>query len=523
MIILYSFFLDFLIQLKEVIGIPAILDKCVEKLKKQGKSESSAFAICTTALKKSGKMDDQLIEQLIETELRKDKHMKTKSKKKGQPEISHRFSFPVSEKVLSSFELAEKDKPIDIQGLKKGKFRHPWWGVLTFNDEFFNNLISNFERNVPQEEISFDFQHRPDWGAAAWVKKLFIKDDAFMASVFLTEKGRESIKKKEFKYFSLEYTDNYTDYVFDEEVDEDGETVERETKVSYGPALLGGGLTNRPFIKGMKPVSLSEAGEEVVLEEIFEDKEVNEEMKKKLEDLEKEQKKLTEQIKKLAEAKDEESEAKTKELQDKLNGVEEDLKTFKEADEKTRKKEKDRELEEKKEKDRKLKEMEKAKDKKLQEAEGKVKELSDRLDKMGESVKKLMKSNEILEEDKVEMEVKAKLGEIKKLGIFPSTLKIVTSLMEAKETRTFSVKLSETEEGKDPVEKTFSFGDAIYEILNSIPKDHRFTESEESETETTPSGKKKLSVEEVEAYAAKHEISFDEAYVKLDPKGEQSE
>jgi|GEM_PF-3894804 len=44
--------------------MPEILDKCVDKLKKQGKSESSAFAICTASLKKSGKLDEKFISKL---------------------------------------------------------------------------------------------------------------------------------------------------------------------------------------------------------------------------------------------------------------------------------------------------------------------------------------------------------------------------------------------------------------------------------------------------------------------------
>ena len=47
-----------------MIKIPAILDKCVEKLKKQGKSESSAFAICTASLKKAGKLDENFLKKL---------------------------------------------------------------------------------------------------------------------------------------------------------------------------------------------------------------------------------------------------------------------------------------------------------------------------------------------------------------------------------------------------------------------------------------------------------------------------
>ena len=291
-----------------MIKIPAILDKCVKDLKKQGKSEKSAWAICTASLKKAGKLDEEFLaswseveegtqefdelmvyvenhaleiwkaptkrndipsSHFFDTESKeypyrnsdgsvngagvmaawklanrsgvkkasssliskikpfRDKCIKVKSKKQSEIEI-RKFSFPLSEDIFKIFELADKEKAVDVQILKTGRFKHPWWGVLRFNDQFFDSMIKNFNANVPQEEIAFDFQHRSESGAAAWVSKLFIDGSSLMATMSLTAEGKKAIKDKQFKYFSAEYTDNYVAYDFEDVENDDGVVVERE-------------------------------------------------------------------------------------------------------------------------------------------------------------------------------------------------------------------------------------------------------------------------------------------------------
>jgi len=467
---------------------------------------------------------DKVINSIKERRLNKlaEEHMETKGKK--QSKISHRFTFPLSESTLLSFELAGKDKPIDIQILKEGKFRHPWWGILTFNGAFFKKLIHNFDQDIPQEEIAFDFQHRSDAGAAAWVKKLFQEGKSLMASVLLTEEGRKSIEKKEFKYFSAEYTDDYSEYLFEEEVNENGETIEKEVKINYGPALLGGGLTNRPFIKGMKPVSLSEAGEIVTLEEILEnEEEVNVEMEKKLKDLEKEQKKLQDQMAALKDEKDEKSQKELKDLQIQLEEIKTDIKTLNEVGEK-KKRENAKSLTET---EKKLEETSKKLEetsKELAESNKRGKELSGKVDTLGDSVKTLMKSNEDLAVREYKTGMEKKLGDFKTMGAFPSTLKIIEPILFLEETKKFSITLSEVKkEGEDPVKRTLSLADVIYDLLDSIPQEFRFSESEESEAITSASGGKEMSVTEVEKYATEKKISFGDALVELQMDGKIKE
>ncbi|WP_230368805.1 phage protease [Paludibacterium denitrificans] len=57
-----------------------------------------------------------------------------------------------------------------------------------------------------------------------------------------TEFGIEAVKERGFQYLSAEYSENYQD-------NEQGRT--------HGPVLLGAGLTVRPVIKRLDPVTLS--------------------------------------------------------------------------------------------------------------------------------------------------------------------------------------------------------------------------------------------------------------------------
>ena len=582
-------------------AIPEILEKCVTKLKKQGKSESSAYAICTASLKKSGKLDDVFLDSLAEIEegtfefeefetylqenallawsaptQRKDlpsshffdpknkkypyrnsdgsvnssgvlaawklahesrsgekadskiisriqpyrdRCMKEKNKKQEAAPF-RRFSSMVPESFIDSIQFGEKNPSIDIQCLRMGKFKHPWYGTLKFDQKFFENMVKNFEADIPNPEIAFDFRHTPDFGAAAWVSKTFIDGQNLMSTVTLTERGKDALKKKEFKYFSVEYTDDYVEYEFTEELDEKGNLVERESKISHGPTILGGAITNRPFIKGMLPVSLSETGEVIQLEEIVDSgdngssnglKEVKGSMEKSLEELKAEQESIKTKIKELEEKKDGSSKEELDKLAVKLDEISVAVKELSEGGDEDATKT--------------LAELDSAKEelktanKKLEDKDKETKKLSDDVKALTETVKSLMKSNEVLHEDKYQISVEKKLGDFRKLGAFPSTIEVIKSMIFSEDVKKFSVKLSEGEgEAKKEVQK--SFLDVVGLILESIPREHRFTDSELSESVITPTGSaKELQIEDVEERAKKEGITFEEALIRFSKEG----
>jgi len=599
-----------------VIEIPAILDKCVKDLKKQGKSESSAFAICTASLKKAGKLDEDFLASLSEVEegtqefdelmvyvenhalevwksptdrkdipsnhffdtenkrypyknsdgsingagvmaawklahgikgVKKaslsliseikpfrDKCIKTKSKKQSETEI-RKFSFPLSEDIFETFELADKEKPVDVQILKTGRFKHPWWGVLRFNDQFFEGMVKNFNANVPQEEIAFDFQHRPELGAAAWVSKLFVDGSSLMATMSLTAEGKKAIKDKQFRYFSAEYTDNHVAYDFEDVENEDGVVVEREIKNSYGPCLLGGGLTNRPFIKGMKPVSLSENGQILEFEELKEEfdfnlsEEVNVDMKT-LEELRKEQEGIKASIVKL-ETEDKTDKKVEKELSDlaeTLKKVEDAIVELKEAE---KKKKSTKEEDDTKVLDELKINLAKA-TKALEDKEKEVKTISAEKDEMGKklsddikalsgNVTKLMKSNEVLQDEKYKANVEENIRKFSELGVFPTTLKVIKPILLSDKAKAIVITLSEkVGDEKEPKDVDYGLADVFHKIFSSIPEEFRFSDSELSRSETNPTGSSKsLTEADVQAYADEKKLSYEGALIELSKEG----
>ena len=599
-----------------MIKIPAILDKCVKDLKKQGKSEKSAWAICTATLKKAGKLDEDFLASLSEVEegtqefnelmvyvenhalatwkaptKRKeipsghffdpknkkypyrnsdgsvncagvlaawkmahgarsgkkagssliskikpyrDKCIKTKSKKQSEVEI-RKFSFPLSEDIFETFELADKGKAVDVQILKTGRFKHPWWGILRFNDQFFDGMIKNFNANVPQEEIAFDFQHRPELGAAAWVSKLFTDGSSLMATMTLTAEGKKAIKEKQFRYFSAEYTDNHIAYDFEDVENEDGVVVEREIKNSYGPCLLGGGLTNRPFIKGMKPVSLSEDGQVLEFEELKEEfdfnlsEEVNFDMKT-LEELRKEQEGIKAKIVKLEteDKTDKKVEKKLSDLAENLKKVEDAIVELNEEGAKAASKEDAKILNDLKanlEKATKALETKQEEVKTLsaeKDKEGeKVKKLSEDLKSLTENVTKLMKSNEGLQDEKYKTNVEDRLRQFSELGVFPATLKVVKPILLSDKAKEVIITLSEkVGEEKEPKDVDYGLADVFHKVFSSIPEEFRFSDSELSRSEINPTGSSKsLTEADVQKYADEKKLSYEDALIELSKEG----
>ena len=148
---------------------------------------------------------------------------------------------------------AEGGLSSEIQLFKLGKFTH-WSGdEFEINEESMEQFVENFERFKEEAKdkdhvIPIDYNHGSlDYGvdvskAAGWIDSLSIKEDGLYAKVSWTKSASELIKEKEFRFVSPEFSVDPTD--------EYGETLE-------GCVLYAAALTNRPFLKGMAPVTLN--------------------------------------------------------------------------------------------------------------------------------------------------------------------------------------------------------------------------------------------------------------------------
>ncbi len=158
----------------------------------------------------------------------------------------------LSERInVEGYEISYKEQGLsEIQLLREGKFFHPVYGEVDITDDILSALIENFESGVRGIDISIDYTHDNDDGedpASCWIKELFKQKDengapGLFANVEFTSKGRILVKSKEYKYVSADFQISYV--------------TESGRHVPY--VLCGGTLTNRPFIKEMNQIKLSE-------------------------------------------------------------------------------------------------------------------------------------------------------------------------------------------------------------------------------------------------------------------------
>ncbi|MBF0300597.1 MAG: hypothetical protein HQK51_17925 [Oligoflexia bacterium] len=187
-------------------------------------------------------------------------------------------------------ENEEKKKPDNIiQVLRTGTFHNTFFNEsLVISSEVLASMIKNFSSKIRGIDPMIDFAHRSDLEAAAWIKNLFTKNDnqELWAEVEWTEVGEAAIEKKLYRYISADFSFNYRD---------------NETLKDHGPTLFGAALTNRPFVKNMQPVQLSEqninnSGEATTMNELEELKKENLELKNQINDFSKKMELLQKQI-----------------------------------------------------------------------------------------------------------------------------------------------------------------------------------------------------------------------------------
>lgn len=160
--------------------------------------------------------------------------------------MNETFRFIPLEIALS--EIVEA--PARVQVLRTGSFQHPQYGALNITPAILLSFKSNFDAKVRGIDISIDYSHNSESIAAGWIKGLELMENGseLWASVEWTKRGSQVLAEKEFRYLSADFTLDYKD---------------NETLKSFGPTLLGAGLTNRPVVKRMSPtVELSEVSDE---------------------------------------------------------------------------------------------------------------------------------------------------------------------------------------------------------------------------------------------------------------------
>lgn len=130
-----------------------------------------------------------------------------------------------------------------------GSFTDPRYGRFEITREMLFSMVRNFDAGTVGVDIFLDVSHKPEDGAAAKILKLTVEGSRLRALVEWTGYGVDAVKVRGYRYLSAEFVENYQD---------------NEQGAQYGCTLLGAGLTVRPVIKHLDPVTLScESGDDV--------------------------------------------------------------------------------------------------------------------------------------------------------------------------------------------------------------------------------------------------------------------
>lgn len=149
---------------------------------------------------------------------------------------------------------------IDLDGLKLaegewtwlhtmpiGTYSHPKWGKIEFTQERLSRFADNVKNKVRGVDPDIDYDHKADLSkgnkAAGWVKDARADVSGLWIAVEWTPDGWKSVQNKEYRYLSPEFTDTWT---------------HERTGVEYKDVLFGAALTNRPFLKDLLPITMSE-------------------------------------------------------------------------------------------------------------------------------------------------------------------------------------------------------------------------------------------------------------------------
>jgi len=132
--------------------------------------------------------------------------------------------------------------------IKTGIWDSDWHGDFEFKKEDLEQMVKNFNNNVYRQEVPINFGHDRGGKAAGWHKVLSVEDiddnnSHLRGDIDLTPAGAEAVKNGEYKYYSAEIAHVYKD---------------EDTGGKFANVLIGGALTNIPFMKGQDAIKLSE-------------------------------------------------------------------------------------------------------------------------------------------------------------------------------------------------------------------------------------------------------------------------
>lgn len=151
--------------------------------------------------------------------------------------------------------VAEGDGLAWLEAMPARVYHTPMYGEVPMPVDKLERMVNNFKGNVRGQEIATNFDHGEDKAkgnqASGWFKDFAVKPSAadptqmsLYAAVEFTEEAKKEIKDGKWKYFSLEWEDQWLD----------------NAGTTHKDVIVGGAVTNRPVAKNMSvlPVNFSE-------------------------------------------------------------------------------------------------------------------------------------------------------------------------------------------------------------------------------------------------------------------------
>lgn len=147
--------------------------------------------------------------------------------------------------IISLSDLKLEGDSTWIHALPFGQYKHPLFGVIDASLQKINGLADSVKKKIRGIDPSINLNHdneSPD-GAAAWVKDAQVRSDGLWLFVDFVKDAAQKVREKKFKYFSIEFADEWED----------------PQGNKFNDVVVGGALTNRPFMKNLVPINLSES------------------------------------------------------------------------------------------------------------------------------------------------------------------------------------------------------------------------------------------------------------------------
>lgn len=132
-----------------------------------------------------------------------------------------------------------------VHALPLGEYQHPLYGKITVDGTRAKRFADNVKSKVRGIDPSLNYNHdnnSPD-GASGWVKDAEARSNGLWLFVEFVKDAAQKVREKKFKYFSIEFVDEW--------IDSQGK--------KFQDVVVGGALTNRPFMKNLIPLNLSES------------------------------------------------------------------------------------------------------------------------------------------------------------------------------------------------------------------------------------------------------------------------